>query len=665
MKTTQTTTPTADTISMLPLELLHPSPFNPRRTFRAIDELAENIKAEGRVLQPLLVRPRMVNPLRDDQTDGYEIVFGHRRDRAAELAGLTHVPCMVRAMTDQQAMRAQVSENLQREDVHPIEEAEGLQRLLDDGIKADDLAAQLGKSRSYVYGRLKLLQACPQVRDACLAGEVTAEVALLIARLRTDKLQAHALNHIKGRNGDITDGGAASFRQIRAMLHERYTLELSAALFDPEDASLVPDAGPCSSCPKLSGNAPEFADVAAQAPRYWRGDQATAGALKSCTDPDCFAGKNSAHLARQATAMSAAGKTVIDGNRARQAVGADGKVKGAFVALADVRQALKKAGTKAEVVTIQDPRTGKTVQAVKRADLQAAGVDVAPKSASRGSPSADRYAIEQKARVAKAQAETEARRRLLAQVRSTAAQRPRSADELRLVLAALLIEGPADWQATALLCQMHVGPADNESTGRQQQLMDQLPSMSPDALALLLLDLVLVRDCCPNQWELDPPAVTLDGLAGLYGIDTAAARAEPAPEPAPAPAASTPPPAARATAGAARLRPGIHYLDPLTGATWTGRGLQPAWLKARLAAGGTLDAFKAAAAAQYAAQKTAPAPAARAAGRAAPASRKKAPGGAKAARPAADEQMDGTGCAGVGAADRCPNTGDLFVAAAQ
>lgn len=107
-----------DTITQISLQDLHESPFNPRKTFTAIDELAASIKAEGRVLQPLLVRP-IVPPLFNAGADtqpeavaGFEIVFGHRRFRGAAVAGLASVPCMVRAMTDAEARSAQIAENL-------------------------------------------------------------------------------------------------------------------------------------------------------------------------------------------------------------------------------------------------------------------------------------------------------------------------------------------------------------------------------------------------------------------------------------------------------------------------------------------------------------------------------------------------------------------------
>ena len=102
---------TEDRITEISVDQLHDSPLQPRTAYLGIEELAANIKAEGRIHQPLLVRPRLTNPLRDDLQDGYELVFGHRRLRAAELAGLATVPCRVRAMTDAEVRSAQLAEN--------------------------------------------------------------------------------------------------------------------------------------------------------------------------------------------------------------------------------------------------------------------------------------------------------------------------------------------------------------------------------------------------------------------------------------------------------------------------------------------------------------------------------------------------------------------------
>ena len=361
----------SEAITLIPFCRLVESSTNPRKMFpaAAMDELVESIKSQG-VLQPIVVRPRLqqLQGLQTDDDEQFEVVFGHRRFRAGALAELGEMPCIVRAMTDSEVAQAQLHENLARADVHPIEEAEAYAALMQDfGTTADQLVQQTGKSRSYIYGRLALLKACPAVRHACMADEIGSETALLIARLRTDKLQQQALAAIKAKNIDLKDGGKKSFRHIRDLLREKFTLALQgpSCLFDPADVFLVADAGPCSTCPKRSGNAPEFQDIASLHENGWGSPRA--GDTSLCTDPDCYDTKKRAHLANQARALEDAGKTVVTGNAARAAVDAHGNVKGAFIPIKDARVALRQLPKKSldgapqpEVVTIQDPRTGKT-----------------------------------------------------------------------------------------------------------------------------------------------------------------------------------------------------------------------------------------------------------------------------------------------------------------
>jgi ParB/RepB/Spo0J family partition protein len=533
-------TTTEAVFTRLPLDRLHESPFNPRRTFTAIDELAADIKAQG-VIQPIVVRP-IVPPLFDAGADtpaeavaGHEIVCGHRRFRAAQLAGLVDMPVLIRSMTDEQARLAQISENLSRKDVHPFEEAEGFQALMrDHGYSADQLAQHYGQSRSYVYGRLKLLQACPEIRNACLAGEIGAETALLIARLRNDKLQGKALGYIRGKGYDLKDGGKRSFRNVQSLLKEHFTLHLRSAIFPPEDAELVPAAGVCSTCTKLSGNAPEFQDLANSRPSPWFRGEREKGEPDLCTDPDCFATKKKAHLVREAARLRAEGKVVVDGGKALQAVSATGEVKGAYVALKDVKAALKASKVKPATVLIQDPRGGKLFEAVKREDLQAAGLADKEAPAARGRSGGYDHEADRREREEREQqrlAETEANRRLLRAVHDAAGGRNRTTDELRLVLRHLIEE----------LDNGEDGPELQRLYGDTplHQMVKLLPTMTADALGLLLLDVLLVRGVECQYWQIGAPEPLVQ-MAELHGIDVDAARAEPVQTPAPAEAASTP-----------------------------------------------------------------------------------------------------------------------------
>lgn len=582
-------------ITDISLDDLHESPFNPRRTFNAaaLQELAADIKSIGRVLQPLLVRP-IVPPLFDgdpDATAGHQIVFGHRRYRAAQLAGMTHVPCMVRAMTDAEAHRAQISENLQRADVHPIEEAEGFQALIDEhGATADGLAEQLGKSRSYVYGRLKLLAACPEIRSACLAGEIGAEVALLVARLRTPKLQEKALGYIKNEHrADMKDGGTASYRAVRSLLVEKFTLDLKTAMFDAQDATLLPLAGPCVTCPKRSANAPEYLDVVEGVDNRWGGPKA--GSANACTDPDCFDEKKKAHLKREADKLTAEGKVVVDGNAARNAISAHGEIKGAFVSLKDVKGSLKNV----TVVRIQDPRTGKTHQAVKRADLQAAGLSCkAPRPGAANYAEQERQRKERDAAMAvRVKAETEVRLAVLSRITDALANTAPDEHHLRLIAREMVWRMP--WHAKQVIALRYkVSQADD--------LIQRIDQMPPVALTQLLVECALASDVGVHEYRIDETPTDLLDTAAHHGIDVDAVRAEVTES------ISTPSPAARApttgkagakylikkvTAENATLRAarGVRYRDPATGQTWSGRGLQPAWLKAALAKGKTISDF--------------------------------------------------------------------------
>lgn len=619
-----------DQISQIPLEQLHESPFNPRKTFTGIDELAASIKAEGRVLQPILVRPRLLS-LRDGP-DGFEVVFGHRRLRAAEAAGLESMPCMVKPMLDEEVKRAQIAENLQREDVHPIEEAWGFLALIDEHrMTADQLVERFGKSRSYVYGRLKLLQAVPEIRQACIAGEIGSEVALLIARLRTEPLQKRALAAIRdssSQHSDLKDGGRKSFRFIRDLLAERFTLELRGSIFDREDATLVPEAGTCSACPKRTGNAPEFADLAAPTREGMHRSYTQAGGADVCTDPDCFAAKKKAHLAREAGHLRASGKVVVEGNAAKQAVDAQGNLKNGFVPLAKVRDLVKQAAKGAKPVVavhVQDPRTGKVLQAVRQTDLVAAGVaKPEPKEQQGSTRRPSHYEIEQKKREAVAADERKVRLLLLDRVMDRVKARARSKDDLVMVVNTLVQQ-----------CE-HGGGYDilEARRGDLQELLDKLPTMAADELCVLAVESILACDAVVNVWNPDASGETLKIAAKDYGLDVDAIRAEALPPP---------PTAARAPTAAAGKAGSVKYADG-AGSTWSGKGMQPAWVKAALANGKTLADLEV---------KTPP-PAARAAKKAT------ATGGkgkaAAAAKTEHEEQMDDDGSA----VERDTKTSDMF-----
>lgn len=149
---------------------LVPSDVQPRRRFdeEALAELAESLKTHG-IIQPLVVRARK------DRVDRYEIVAGERRWRAAQRAGLDQVPVLVRAISDQEALALALVENVQRQDLSPIEEADAYRRLMEDyGLTQDSVAGLVGRSRPQISNMLRLLRLPPAVREMVSEGQLSA-----------------------------------------------------------------------------------------------------------------------------------------------------------------------------------------------------------------------------------------------------------------------------------------------------------------------------------------------------------------------------------------------------------------------------------------------------------------------------------------------------------
>ncbi len=158
---------TQEKIQELDIDRIRPNPDQPRKHFdpESLAELAESIRLYG-VMQPLLVVER----------DGsYVIVAGERRYRAAQLAGLEKVPCLLRELTEERLSELSLIENIQREDLNAIEEAEAFRALMDSyGYTQEKLAQRLGKSRPYVANTLRLLQLAPQERTLVTEGRLSA-----------------------------------------------------------------------------------------------------------------------------------------------------------------------------------------------------------------------------------------------------------------------------------------------------------------------------------------------------------------------------------------------------------------------------------------------------------------------------------------------------------
>ncbi len=271
---------------VLPIKSLRESARNPRKRFEDLDQMAATMGTAG-VLSKLLVRP--LDPLKGT----YEIVFGHRRFRAAQIAGLKEVPVDIRVLTDTQAAELQLVENSQRADLHPLEEAEGYERLrIDHHYNVAQIAAKVGKSKGWVHARLKLLSLCPEARKSFSDGKIHPTVAVPLARIKSHKHQAEALRTICPK-----DSEPMSTRYAIEWLQTKFTQTLKGAPFDLKDDMLLPKAGSCMKCPHRSGSTPGlFEDVKGH---------------DTCTNTPCFQEKCTIAWALASESAKAKGAKVL------------------------------------------------------------------------------------------------------------------------------------------------------------------------------------------------------------------------------------------------------------------------------------------------------------------------------------------------------------------
>jgi ParB family chromosome partitioning protein len=271
----------------VPFAVLTESTTNPRRHFDEafLKGLAASIRANG-VLSPLLVRPK---------NERLEIVFGAQRYRAAQMAEAAMVPVSIREMTDAQVLEAQLIENLQRRDVHPLEEALGLRALLDleePKYSIEQIAVRTGKSAVYCAARLKLTELAPAVEDAFWKDEIGVGHALLLAKLQPaqqEEALAACYQEAYG-SGKKTKRILLPVRHLQQWIEQNVMLILKDAPFDRKDAQLVPVAGSCVDCPKRTGhNTLLFAGV-------------ISNYADACSDPACWSAKLDAHVKKTVAA---------------------------------------------------------------------------------------------------------------------------------------------------------------------------------------------------------------------------------------------------------------------------------------------------------------------------------------------------------------------------
>lgn len=272
----------AGSFGLIPIGQIRESTTNPRKRFDGLAELAESITEKG-ILEPLIVRP--LSPI--DTCMLFELVVGARRLRAAKLAKLEVVPVIARELTDQQAMEIQVIENNQREDVHPLEEADGLAALVAMGADVETLAHKLGRPPRYVATRLRLGSLVPAARKLYSPGlpaekSITLGHAVELARLPA-KQQEQAAAMLRTEIHNSYRPHVPSLADLRRWLGQNTMHDLSGAVWKLSDGELLPPAGPCTTCLKnTANNTLLFEDVDAKKP--------------TCTDPVCFGEKKTAFV---------------------------------------------------------------------------------------------------------------------------------------------------------------------------------------------------------------------------------------------------------------------------------------------------------------------------------------------------------------------------------
>jgi ParB family chromosome partitioning protein len=246
---------------LMPIFRLWQDEKQPRRSYEesAMQELVESIKSNG-IIQPIMVRyhGEILLP-KEKKGPQYQIVCGERRFRAAEIAGMEEIPVVIRELDDYQALEIQIIENLQRKDIHPMEEAKSFKALADHS-SIEDIAIRIGKSPQTVAQRIKLNDLLPIFQDLLYANKLSLSNAAKICRFSHDTQKVIAKECVpkdweKRKELDINGYRLSNFLDDQEQ-------DLSKATFKTNDPLLYPEAGPCNKCPyNSSANKLLFPDM--------------------------------------------------------------------------------------------------------------------------------------------------------------------------------------------------------------------------------------------------------------------------------------------------------------------------------------------------------------------------------------------------------------------
>lgn len=315
--------------TMVPVNQIRPSPENERKKFcgQNFESLCESVKTRG-VNDPILIRP-IEGQLPRTADVLYEIVYGHRRYQASIRAERPVIPARIVALTDDEARDLRLIENLHREDLSPIELAEGLQRRLDEtpGLTLSALAARIQMPESTLSNTLVLTNAPPVLRKALDAGVLSPSHAVPICRVPEPKTRdLLTLNVLTGSPywnsaltekdlpADLSEATPLGRAETRQMVSEFCTVALTRRARFPLTMSGLADQVSCENCPKRLGNM-----------AGWKGGQGKNGHV--CTDPGCFAEKEAAWNIKTVNDAAAMGRTVLSKDECAKLFFANGPLK--------------------------------------------------------------------------------------------------------------------------------------------------------------------------------------------------------------------------------------------------------------------------------------------------------------------------------------------------
>ena len=191
--------PISKKVENIPIHLIKPNPYQPRRNFSAqgLEELAQSIREYG-VIQPITVRR--------SGADGYELIAGERRLRASRIAGLDYIPAILVHTYEQDSAILAMIENLQRENLHFLEEAKGYASLIrDHGFTQEELASKLGKSQSTIANKLRILRLSQEIKDVLIKENLTERHARALLKLPDDELQMRAVRQVVKNKLNVRD----------------------------------------------------------------------------------------------------------------------------------------------------------------------------------------------------------------------------------------------------------------------------------------------------------------------------------------------------------------------------------------------------------------------------------------------------------------------------